>query len=66
MNFQEKAHNCKHENVSPDYYAVIRCSTPYCHGGGEYHCLDCGAYVSECPCGANDGISGWPAKRWEG
>jgi len=61
--FWKKVNKCEHKNLSPDYCVMISCSTPYCHGGAEVHCLDCGAYITECPCGANDGMSGWSEER---
>jgi hypothetical protein len=60
--FWEKVEKCKHENLYENYYVNIYCSTPYCDGE-EVHCKDCGAYISTCGCGCNDGISGWPWKR---
>jgi hypothetical protein len=61
--FWDKVSQCKHENLSPNYCEPIRCSTPYC-SGSEYHCKDCGVYISECGCRSNDGMSGWPQKRY--
>ena len=63
MKFWERVGNCEHKNLSPNYLEYIYCSTPYC-SGHEVHCLDCGAYISECGCGCNNGISGWSNKRW--
>ena len=60
--FWDKVMACEHKRLSPDYLVPIPCGTPYCDGY-ESHCLDCGAYISECGCGANNGISGWPHKR---
>ena len=61
--FWDKVLKCKHENLSPSYCEHISCGTPYC-GGSEYHCLDCGIYISECGCGYNNGMSGWSNRRW--
>jgi len=62
--FWKKVYKCKHKNISPNYYEIIYCSTPYC-SGYELHCLGCGVYISECFCGYNNGMSGWPQKRWQ-
>ncbi len=61
--FWDKVEACKHENLHPDYYEHIYCDTPYC-GGKETHCLDCGVFINKCGCGYNNGMSGWPNKRW--
>lgn len=61
--FWDKVDKCKHEDMSPDHFENIYCDTPYC-GGQEEHCLDCGAYISSCGCGSNNGMSGWPEVRW--
>lgn len=63
MNFWDKVKKCRHKNLSPDYAVPIYCQTPYC-GGDEAHCLDCGVFISKCGCGYNNGMSGWPQKRW--
>jgi len=63
--FWEKASKCKHENLHEYYHAGGSCPTPHCGGWNEYHCMDCGAYISSCPCGFNNGISGWPHLRWK-
>jgi len=55
--------NCKHENHYDDYYASGNCGTPYCEWH-EFHCKDCGAYIQECGCGYNNGISGWSHARY--
>jgi hypothetical protein len=60
--FWDKVEKCNHENLS-DYYKTVSCPTPYCYGY-EYHCLDCGVYISKCGCGFNNGMSGWPQERW--
>jgi len=62
--FWDKVDNCDHKNLSPNYLQLIGCDTPYC-SGDEVHCLDCGVYISECGCGANNGMSGWSDKRWK-
>lgn len=63
MLFWERVEACDHENLSPDYAVGFRCGTPYCRGD-EYHCLDCGVYITKCGCGYNDGMSGWSDGRW--
>jgi hypothetical protein len=60
--FWQKVKECKHKNISPNYSEIIYCSTPYCNGE-EIHCLDCGAYISKCGCGFNNGMGGWSLKR---
>lgn len=62
--FWDKVLKCKHENLNPNYLQFIPCSTPYC-SGNEVHCMDCGVYISECGCGYNNGMSGWPYQRHE-
>jgi len=67
--FFEKLHGCKHLNRDPDYCEPFSCSTPYC-SGWEDHCLDCGAYISVCGCGSENGISDKPywkdyKERWQ-
>ena len=62
FDFWDGVLDCSHDNLS-DYSKMITCWTPYC-SGNEYHCLDCGAYISECRCGCESGMSGWPEKRW--
>jgi len=62
--FWENVLQCKHKNLYPDFYEDIFCSTPYC-SGYEIHCKDCGAFISECDCLSNSGISGWSNKRWK-
>ena len=63
--FWEKVGKCKHENLHEYYHAWGSCPTPHCGGWDEYHCKDCGAYITECRCGVNNGISGWPHLRWK-
>ena len=60
--FWNKVMKCKHKNLSENYYVHIFCGTPYC-SGWEEHCLDCGVYISDCKCGSNYGMFGWPEKR---
>jgi len=59
--FWERVAACKHERLS-DHCWYWACSNEYC-GVGESHCLDCGAYLIECQCGAENGMSGWPRAR---
>ena len=63
--FWARVDSCEHrdEDSSPDYGPSINCMTPYCEGH-EYHCLRCGVYISHCGCGSNNGMSGWPMRRW--
>lgn len=61
--FWNKVSKCEHKNISPNYYPLIRCGTPYCNAE-EIHCLDCGVYISDCQCGSNIGLSGWSHRRW--
>lgn len=63
--FWDKVLKCKHENIDPDYYDYVSCSTPYCTGY-EIRCADCGVYITKCGCGACNGMSGWPDKRRRG
>jgi len=53
---------CNHENKSGNYFEEWHCETPYCQVF-EWHCLDCGVYVTECGCGYNNGMSGWSRHR---
>lgn len=64
--FWERVERCKHKHESPNYCVGVTCGHEElgCSGGSEFHCLDCGAYVTEDPCGQVSGISGWPHKRW--
>lgn len=47
---------------SPEYSERYSCT---CNQSHESHCLRCGCYNTEDPCGEQTGISGWPAKRWK-
>lgn len=58
----KKFETCAHEHLT-DYYATGRCGTPLCGGWTESHCRDCGAFISECPCGAENGASAWSWRR---
>jgi len=60
--FWDKVSKCKHKNLSPNYLEYVECGTPLCQGY-ESHCLDCGAYITECGCGFVSGISGWGERR---
>ena len=60
--FWDKVEKCDHKNLEPNYYKNVPCGTPYCYGR-ETHCLDCGVYITECGCGFNNGMSGWPDRR---
>lgn len=61
-NFWLIASRCQHLNLYLNYTSWGRCGTPYCEGWDEYHCKDCGVFVQSCPCGYNNGMSGWSAK----
>lgn len=62
MKFWDKVHKCKHKRISENYLQLLGCSTPGC-GGYESHCLACGVFISDCPCGCESGMSGWSYKR---
>jgi hypothetical protein len=62
--FWDKVSKCKHKNLDASYYEYVPCWTPYC-SGWESRCLDCGVYITECGCGFNNGMSGWPDRRWQ-
>jgi hypothetical protein len=53
---------CKHEQVT-EHSASGGCQV--CDGWDEWHCRDCGAFVKECDCGCNNGLSGWSSRRWK-
>lgn len=59
--FKNKAQSCKHEHLS-NYHKTGKCATDFCWWE-EHHCIECGAYVTTCGCGFNNGIDGWPSKR---
>jgi len=61
--FWQKALACKHERTR--WTNRGGCWTPLCGGWDEYHCLECGVYITRCDCGTEDGMSGWPHKRWQ-
>ncbi len=56
---------CKHTNVYENYLVSGICSMTYlgCNSY-EYHCKDCGMFVSNDPCGEESGVSGWSRARW--
>jgi len=62
--FWKRVDACTHEvtDSSPNYSALVYCDV--CSNANEWHCLKCGAYVTECRCGDQSGISGWSHKRW--
>jgi len=62
LRFWDKVMRCKHENLS-DYIDGGNCGTPYCEWW-ESRCLDCGVYITKCGCMSNNGMSGWPYRRW--
>ena len=59
----DKMLSCKHKNISGTYWEIYSCETPYCTAT-ETYCLDCRAFIVKCGCGYNNGISGWPLKRY--
>ena len=61
--FWNRVAKCEHKHLSPNYLEFIPCGTPHCLAS-ESHCLDCGAYITECGCGFNNGVSGWSHKRY--
>lgn len=61
MNWRKVA-RCKHKNLT-DHYAWGGCGTPFCGGWTESHCRACGAFITNCPCGSNNGMGGWSYKR---
>jgi hypothetical protein len=64
--FWRRVRRCKHKRESPNYHSHQYCGNEEvgCAGGLEWHCLDCGAYITDDPCQVTKGMSGWPAKRW--
>lgn len=64
--FWDKVLKCEHKNLYPDYYEGWSCSGAGHVGcmASEYHCKDCGVYFSECGCHTDEGMSGWPWRRW--
>ena len=56
--FWVKVLRCKHKNLRTTGL-VSRCSTPYCGSIREDRCLDCGAFLTSCACGANNETSVW-------
>lgn len=61
--FWKKVAKCTHKNLSKTYYETWYCDPELgCHASEE-KCLDCGVYISDCGCGSEQGIYGWPRKR---
>ncbi len=60
--FWRRVGRCKHEWY-PNYLEYVPCSTPMC-GGSESYCMKCGVYVTKCGCGCENGMSGWPYRRF--
>jgi hypothetical protein len=58
--FWEKVAQCQHE-WSPNYSGLHGCT---CGRARESHCLRCGVYETEDPCGELAGSSGWSQRRW--
>lgn len=61
--FWNKVNNCDHKNFYPEYAYYMTCNTEYCTGVEDYHCKDCGAYITKCGCGFHNTISGWPLEK---
>lgn len=61
--FWKRVWNCKHKNLSQNYYELYGCGTDYCDAV-ETRCKDCGVYIMKCGCDFMNGFSGWPEKRW--
>lgn len=59
--FWDKVEKCEHE--LGEYSDGGACWTPYC-SWSEYRCKKCGVYVTSCGCHFEDGMSGWPRRRW--
>lgn len=62
-NFWDKVIRCAHTNFSDYSYFLGTCSTPYCGGIDEWHCLDCGIFIQECRCHSNNWMDGWSHTR---
>lgn len=64
--FWDRVERCKHE-ATPDYGVHVRCGHEElgCDGGFEWHCKHCGVYITDDPCGATAGMSGWSHERWK-
>ncbi len=60
--FQDRVGLCRHQ-WSDNYSVRISCGTPYC-SGSETRCVKCRVFKSTCGCGSENGMSGWPHKRW--
>lgn len=58
-----KVEKCPHNDVT-EHERLFSCGTPYCGGGSEYHCRDCGVFFTECACGFLNSMSGWSWRRW--
>ena len=65
--FWDRVSRCSHKNLSGNYMASLSCSmiNQGCSGPIEEHCLDCGVYIAEDPCGEHAGMSGWSDARWK-
>ncbi len=57
--FWDRVRECTHE-WSPEYCVSYYCT---CGNAAESHCLKCGVYKTEDPCGEQTGMSGWGKKR---
>lgn len=64
--FWQRVDACSHE-ATENYGVHVSCSHEElgCAGGFEWHCKHCGVYITDDPCGAVAGMSGWPHARWK-
>ena len=61
--FYDRVSKCKHKRLT-EHDAWGSCGTDFCGTWSESHCADCGVFIIECLCGDENGMSGWPARRW--
>jgi len=59
----EKFKTCRH--IWTDYYDCGPCWGALGCVWYERHCKKCGAYVSRCPCGTEDGVAAVPRRKAE-
>jgi len=60
MPFWEQVRACQHQ-WAPDYYE--RAGGCTCGNARESHCLKCGVFEVNDPCGEQHGMSGWSYRR---
>lgn len=59
-NFWQRVQECDH-SWNPNYIKMsYRCD---CRDATESHCLKCGVYKTDDPCGEFTGFAGWPRSR---